>query len=155
MKILIFSDTHKNINECINVINSTGGVDAVIHAGDMIADAEDLENIFEDIDFFAVSGNNDFATSVPCSRLVELGGKKIFITHGHTLHVRKGVDALTERAKKLGADIAVYGHTHICHDSIEQGIYVINPGSMGYYPRTYAVLTIDGDTIKTKIEKYD
>ncbi len=155
MKILVFSDTHKNINACIDVINTTGGVGAVIHAGDLIDDADDLAALFPDIEFYAVSGNNDFWSNMPCKRMVELGGKKIFIAHGHDFHVRSGIDEIVSHAKKTGADMVVYGHTHRCHDVFERGIYVLNPGSMGYYPRTYGVITIDDEKIKTRIVKYD
>lgn len=155
VKILVFSDTHKKINHCIDVINSTGGVDAVIHAGDLIDDADDLAALFGDIPFYAVSGNNDFCSNAPYSRMVTLEGKKIFIAHGHDFHVRSGIDEIVTHAKKIGADIVVYGHTHNCHDVFERGIYVLNPGSMGFYPRTYGVITIDGDNIKTRIVKLD
>lgn len=42
MELLVFSDTHQRINGCIDVIGQSGRVDAVLHAGDLVRDAEDL-----------------------------------------------------------------------------------------------------------------
>ena len=40
-----------------------------------------------------------------------------------------GIDALQEAAGEQGADIAVYGHTHVAEISLGD-IFVLNPGSV-------------------------
>ena len=102
-----------------------------------------------------MSGNNDALSHVPLQQLVTIGSKKIFITHGHTFGVRLSRERLALYAKKAGADIAVFGHTHECCDEYILGVHVFNPGSMGYYPRTYGVIDIENDEIHTKIFKYN
>ncbi|MCC8169513.1 MAG: metallophosphoesterase family protein, partial [Oscillospiraceae bacterium] len=64
-RILIFSDTHGFTDDCINIINSSDRVSSVIHAGDCVRDAEDLEYVFPNIPIHYVKGNNDFYTSAP------------------------------------------------------------------------------------------
>lgn len=155
MKLLVFSDTHGRINECAEIIKDAGSISGVIHAGDMIADAEDLSCLFENIPFYAVRGNNDFFSSGNDELVVSLGGKKLFIAHGHNYGVKYGTSRLAERAKGLGADIAVFGHTHKCCNVCSGGLQLLNPGTMGYYPRTHGVITIEGNEIKTHIVNYD
>ena len=154
MKILVFSDTHDNINECIDIVNKTDNVRCIIHAGDHAQDAEDLAYIFENIQIHYVSGNNDPFSRAPFEKLVTIEGKKIFITHGHTFNVRQTRERLALRAKEAGADIAVFGHTHQSCDEYVLGMHVFNPGSMGFYPRTYGVIKIENDEIHTEILRY-
>ena len=155
MKILVFSDTHHSTDECIDIIQNTPDVCAVIHAGDMVSDAEDMSCIFSEIPFYYVSGNNDIVSSAPMQRLIGVANKKIFITHGHGFGVKQATARLVSYAKSLGAHIVVFGHTHTCCDKFTDGIYLLNPGSMGYYPRTYATIDIINDEIYTKIINYN
>lgn len=46
VKILIFSDTHQNINGCIDVIQNTNDVDAVLHAATSCATQKILRRRF-------------------------------------------------------------------------------------------------------------
>ena len=45
-KILIFSDTHGDINRCLDIIEKADSVSAIFHAGDYTGDAEDLKSIY-------------------------------------------------------------------------------------------------------------
>ena len=76
------------------------------------------------------------------------GGHIIYLTHGHRVGVHGGTYRLTERARHLGADIAIYGHTHVPDHGTENEVLVINPGSIAKprqqgWKKTYAVMTID------------
>ena len=75
-------------------------------------------------------------------------GHRIFLAHGHRYGVHGGTWRIVEAAKELGADIAVYGHTHVPDYGKEEGVLVINPGSIAKprqqgWRKTYAVMTID------------
>lgn len=155
MELLVFSDTHQRINGCIDVIGQSGRVDAVLHAGDLVRDAEDLAAAFPDIPFYYVSGNNDLFDRCPEERLLTFSGVKLLLTHGHTHNVRFGERDLANYAKKQGAALAVFGHTHQAFDGMVNGVHLLNPGTMGYAPRSYARITINGDEIFTKIVRYD
>ena len=114
MRILAFSDTHGNIDYCIRVIERIGAVDMILHAGDVSTDAQDLEAIFDNIPVKYVRGNCEVSNS-SAEQLIEVCGKKIFLTHGHIHAVKYESDykTLAESARKLGADVAVFGHTHL------------------------------------------
>ncbi len=151
-KILIFSDTHGYIDNCIDIINAEKGVNAVIHAGDCVRDAEDLAAVFENIPVHYVMGNNDWFSNAVADMTLEIGGKRIFITHGHAYNVKyeHNYRTLVKRGKEVNADLIVFGHTHMPHTSYEENMIILNPGS-ARFTRTYAVAEIEGNEIRTKI----
>ena len=91
-KILIFSDTHGDINRCLDIIEKADSVSAIFHAGDYTGDAEDLESIYPNIPIYYVKGNNDYFSKAPSHMLVTIDGVKIFITHGHEQNVNTNMN---------------------------------------------------------------
>lgn len=154
MRILAFSDTHGRIGDCIKVLNTVRGVDMVLHAGDRAADAEALAQRFSSIEFWYVSGNNDFYSNAPKNRIIDAGGVKIFLTHGHYERVKRDFSALAAKARLAGADLAIFGHTHIPYYGYENGMRLLNPGTFGYSPKSYAVIEITSGGLKTAIIPY-
>ena len=61
--------------------------------------------------------------------LADFAGKKIFLTHGADLGVKYSIGPAVSEARKFGADILLYGHTHIAYVGYEDGLYIMNPGS--------------------------
>lgn len=153
-KILIFSDTHGNIDECINAVNNTDKVSAIIHAGDCTRDAEDLKYIYPGIPVYYVCGNNDIFSNAPSSLNVTVGGLKIYITHGHEQRVKyeSSYTTLRNTAMQHNPDLVVFGHTHIPYTSYDGGFILLNPGSV-LFSKTYAVAEIENGKINTKIIK--
>ena len=45
-RIVVFSDTHRQIKDAIKVLENMIDVDAVIHLGDCVADAVELRRAF-------------------------------------------------------------------------------------------------------------
>lgn len=149
-RILIFSDTHKDIGQCIRLIENMVGVTMIIHAGDHAKDAEDLQMIFPDIPVRYVRGNCDISNA-PADLLLEIGGKRIFVTHGHLYGVKGDAEykELTEKAKSLQADAAIFGHTHV--PFLQKGTpTLINPGSMKSL-HAYAVIEIEDDKLRAAL----
>lgn len=144
MRILVFSDTHGNINSCIKVIDTIKKVDALLHAGDYTSDAEDLASIYPEIPLYSVKGNNDYYSNAPLEQTFCLEEKRIFMTHGHQYRVKydPSYDSLLERAKSQKADLAVFGHTHSPCLEYHGSLCLLNPGSIRY-SRTYAVIEIE------------
>lgn len=155
MRILVFSDTHGYMIDGCNIIErylKDGGIDAIIHAGDVVYDEDYIKSKYPDIPLYAVCGNNDFFSDYPYDLTVTLGGKKIFITHGHNYNVRLGNDKLKELMMKEGIDLVIYGHTHNPeHDYCGTG-QIINPGSL-FFGRTYAVVDIENGSINAEIKE--
>lgn len=85
--------------------------------------------------------------SVPQEVVFKTAGHTLFATHGHRYDVYYGTQELAVRAKALGADIALYGHTHISTAEDRNGILILNPGSCtrprGGQTPSYAVVTLN------------
>jgi len=135
----------------IKVIKRIVGVDMIIHAGDHSSDAEYIEKLFPNIPVKYVRGNCDFS-SAPLELIVEVCGKKIFLTHGHFYGVKYEYDYLTikNRAKELSCDAVVFGHTHksICDKGTD--LTLLNPGSV-CYSKTFGVIEIENDKLNAAI----
>ena len=131
MKIGIVSDSHGNTSVFETMLAVPGAREAELwlHAGDFAPDADDLE-LLSGRRVVRVLGNCDlFVDGVYDGTVVEVAGHRIFLTHGHLFNVRLDTMMLAEAARTAGADIAVYGHTHIALE--EHGdVTVLNPGSI-------------------------
>ena len=68
---------------------------------------------------------------LPDTELFPVGKAKIFITHGHIYGVKLTLSALIDEACARGADLVMFGHTHIANNSMSGGIHVFNPGTCG------------------------
>lgn len=147
MKILIVSDTHKSHRNLEKVIERTEDIDMLIHLGDTEG-GEDYIRALAGCPAHIISGNNDFFSDLPREEEFEVLGKHIFITHGHPYYVSMNEDYLKREARLRGADVVMYGHTHRPSYSDDEGLIVLNPGSIAY-PRqagrkaTYMVMEID------------
>jgi putative phosphoesterase len=156
MKILVISDTHGDTNKAEEVIKANNGTDMVIHLGDYFRDAQKLSGLFPDIHFEYIYGNSDFMVgNVPAEKVLELCGKRIFITHGHRYSVKWDYYKLFKKVEELNADIALFGHTHV-PDMVKNGRHcILNPGSTSD-PRSdrdgsYAVIEIENGILSPRI----
>ena len=155
MKIGILSDTHGMIHEAEKVMAEIKDLDVILHAGDVVSDAHSLESIIK-CEVHSVAGNCDFNALEPGEKILELGGKKILLTHGHIYRVKFGLDRLFYRAKEMSVDAVVYGHTHIPENTVIEGILFFNPGSPAlpkvHGPGTYGIWEIIDTDIRASIE---
>ena len=156
MKILVISDTHGDINKAEEAIRLNKEIGLIIHLGDYFRDAQKLSSIFPNIPIEYIYGNSDFMINdVPAEKLLEINGKRIFITHGHRYSVKWDYDKLYRKAEEMNADILLFGHTHI-PDLVEKGrLYVVNPGSTSD-PRedsdeSYAIIEIEDGKVEPKL----
>jgi len=158
LRILVVSDTHGDLDPVQQAIEQLGPVDMVLHAGDHYRDSEEIEYLLE-IPVKAVAGNCDFPGDGPAEQLLEIEGYKVFLTHGHRYGVNRSIRLLLEKAKELGADVVIYGHTHIHQCILEENILILNPGSpvkpRGGNAPSLAVLELDGAKIKAEILQLD
>lgn len=149
MKILVVSDTHGKDSELIKLLLDNKDINMVIHCGDS-SELGDYIGEFTDAAVEMVCGNCDLCSPYPYEKTIDVPGHRIFVTHGHMYGVRSGLKNLADRAKHLGADIALYGHTHIPAHDYMYDVHLLNPGSISE-PRqagrrhTYAIITIEGN----------
>ncbi len=91
----------------------------------------------------------------PAEEMLTLDNKKVYVTHGHLYGVKTEVTLLIERAKALGADVAVYGHTHVSTVFRKDGVLFVNPGSL-HNPAhrrqaSFALLEIRPNRVEVKL----
>jgi putative phosphoesterase len=136
MKILVLSDSHSTLSfmrHCIDAVKP----DRMIHLGDYYDDACAIAEEYPSLPVIQVPGNCDRYRCPPFAQemmVQKLDGVTFFLTHGHCHSVKMRLDLLLRDARRAKAAAALYGHTHIadCHQE-ESGLWVLNPGSCGYY----------------------
>jgi putative phosphoesterase len=151
-EFLVLSDSHGRRDLLLQLIGQLNfRPEAILFLGDGVRDLQVLAEHprFSDIPIHAVAGNCDCffdftSAREPNCRLLPVGAHRIFMTHGHLYGVNGGVTAAAHNALAQGADVLLYGHTHIAAESYqtlhvrdEQGLYtektllIANPGSIG------------------------
>lgn len=125
--------------------------DAIIHLGDYVHDGDALREEYPDIPFYQVAGNcdrNRVPQDFPEVRLEHFLGLPIYFTHGHLHGVKLYNSKLVAEAQKCGARVVLYGHTHCaeCYQT-ESGMWVMNPGSCGYYGGSVGLIQIDTERV--------
>lgn len=158
MKILIVSDTHKAHISLEQVLEREKPIDMLIHLGDVEGGADYIEAL-ADCPVHIVAGNNDYFSDLPQEEEFVVEGNHIFITHGHYYYVSMGESDLLKEAKGRDADMVMYGHTHKPSLHEEDGVTILNPGSISY-PRqsgrqkTYMIMEIDASGVPEIELKY-
>lgn len=153
MKILIFSDTHGNNKRMMEIALQNPDADLVLHLGDNVRDAMKL-NESTPVKVLWVKGNTDHVNEKE-DLILEVEGYKIFLTHGHLYGIKSGLQNLYYKCKQEGADIALFGHSHIAVNEEIGGIVFLNPGSIGdkrsqkYH--SYGILQLENGVIDTRI----
>ncbi len=148
MKILVLSDSHSTLSFMRRCIDSVKP-DAIIHLGDHYDDGEAMKEEYPGIRMYQVPGNCDryrCPPTIPEILITRIGGVDLYLTHGHKHSVKSYLGALLRDARKARVAAVLYGHTHIpdCHREAD-GLWVLNPGSCGYYGGSAGLLqTADG-----------
>ena len=151
--VLIMSDTHGNSMAIEQLLNDyKGRIATVVHLGDHVDDM--LNFIHEDtITYHIVSGNTDSFLDIFDERVIELIGKRIFITHGHMYDVKEKLDNLIFKTLEMKVDACLFGHTHVPVLFSKNDTIFLNPGSLAYSStnteRGYALLRISQEGVVT------
>ncbi|MGB9679123.1 MAG: metallophosphoesterase [Thermoanaerobacteraceae bacterium] len=154
MNLAVISDTHGMLGLVRKGLLAIGEVDYLIHLGDNADDGIELSKEFN-IPLEYVRGNCDFASKNDSEKIIDIEGKKIFLTHGHKYYVKYEYDIILERGRELGVDAIFFGHTHIPMISRHHDILLLNPGSPSL-PRdgsrpTFAVAEVSKNDIKARL----
>lgn len=152
MRILVISDSHGRTSALREVLELHGAPD-VIFLGDGLRDIEEMESLYPDRRFYKVAGNCDFGAAEPLTGRLEIAGRRIFYTHGHAYHVKYGLRELKDAARRDGADIVLYGHTHAAFSEYDDGLYVMNPGAVSGSDACYGLVDITPAGIVVHPEK--
>lgn len=145
MKILVFSDSHGNDNNMAIAVKKYKNADVIIFCGDGHRDIKELGRTFPKKKIYAVKGNCDWCNDLPLLITVELGGKRVMITHGHAQYVKDGIERLIALGHREKADIVLFGHTHRTLTTADGMMLIMNPGSIGF-DGSYGIIDIDENT---------
>lgn len=146
MKALIFSDSHGGVSSMADFCLENPDAELIIFAGDMQSDIEELMELFPKKRYEFVRGNNDyFCSDVPYDRVFKFEEKCIFLTHGHRYNVKSGLYSISLAAKEKGADICIFGHTHIKFNEKDGNVILFNPGSAR---RSCGLLEVQGGEVR-------
>ena len=140
MTLVVLSDTHGRSDRVEQVLSMHKSCDGVLFLGDCLRDVIGVRGVI------SVRGNCDgslMSDGTPTEQMMCFDGVRILVMHGHTHSVKSGTDRAIAYALAKGADVLVYGHTHvpderyypagseIAGEITERPIYVFNPGSLG------------------------
>lgn len=149
MRIGVISDSHGDTYAVKRAVELMGKVDFLIHLGDFYRDAEVVSKKLER-DIIYIRGNCDFGSNVDSEKIIDIGSKRILITHGHKYNVKSDYKSLHYKASEEKADLVLFGHTHVAAVFQMDNIIYLNPGSVSR-PRggaeTYGVITLDKGAI--------
>lgn len=156
MRVAILSDTHGLLRP--EIFHHLEGVDHILHAGDLgpldlLAELEALAPVT------CVWGNTDgmdLRLRVPETARLELGGFDVVVQHGHQFG---SPTAAAVAAAHPGADLVVFGHSHLAVIEYAGSTLTVNPGSAGprrfRQPVTMAVATLGNGRIEPRLISLD
>ena len=129
MRVIVFSDTHDNYRAVKEVFRRNEDAPVFIFLGDGERDIERMRKAYPDKKILTVAGNIDYTSSSPDHDVFTAGDVKIFFTHGHNWGVKYSVERVFYKAKEIGAQVALFAHTHTRFYEYYDGVHILNPGS--------------------------
>lgn len=133
MRVGIVSDTHGKLHP--EMLRHFRDVDHILHAGD-IGGESILEALRELAPVTAVAGNIDGFHCGDAGEFarVTLGGRAFLLTHILPRPRNPAASVRAELARERG-DVVVFGHSHLPHSEVVDGVHYFNPASAG--PRRF------------------
>jgi hypothetical protein len=167
-KIMVVSDLHGEIGleHLRTAYIREGGADILFCCGDLETSEHDVWQAARGAQCFMVCGNCDFFTQLPNELEMRVEDVRFWMVHGDRYGVRQTTAALFEEGNRRGANVALFGHTHIplledCSAGSgekESLRYIINPGSLGRpYQKSgrpaYSVMEVNGSEISVQMKE--
>ena len=143
-RILVFSDTHGSTTAAQRIIAETPGIECILHLGDNTRDAAALRQV-TNLQVIGVRGNCDLDPTAPDRRIITIDGVRIMLVHGHQHHVENSLLRLSLAAREADVSVVCFGHTHRSLCLYEDGLLILNPGSISRPrdgKRSYGILEI-------------
>ena len=145
------SDSHGDEFALRRAIAAQPEAKLIFHLGDGAAEALKVADELPERNLRVVSGNRDWGSIMPETGLETAGGRLIFYTHGHRYDAKSGLYRLICAAMERRAVILLFGHTHIPLTDYDDGLYILNPGSLANRKPTYGIIDITPAGIVTNI----
>ena len=153
IKICVFSDSHGRTEPMIAAVEKEKPA-LCFFLGDGERDLASLQARFPRLPVYAVRGNCDPRSQLSASLVCAAGSVRIFAAHGHQYNVKyePNLETLTEAARRAGASVVLFGHTHRSRLERQGDLLLLNPGTIGRMPhQSYGLLMIEGEKIRARI----
>jgi putative phosphoesterase len=135
-KLLVLSDIHGNMPAIVAVLrwaaDELAGSDMAVFLGDGLRElsfAQQQTGL--SCEWKKVRGNNDLITTAPETDVFDFRGHRFYLCHGNRHAIYSGFDRVIACARKAGADAALFGHIHVPHLEVKDGLLLVCPGSLG------------------------
>ena len=109
-RMIVVSDSHGDadgLRAAFEQAARHGKIDAAVFLGDGAADFESVKPYLQSLGAvcYAVKGNNDWSSFEPNELVFTHGGMKVYACHGHTRHVKYGLERLWFAAREREAQL--------------------------------------------------
>ena len=157
MKVVVFSDSHGNVRNMEEVVRRDRP-DLVLHLGDVNPDAQALQRQFPELPMDWVCGNCDGRRpDLQTEKVLLIQGHRVLMMHGHTREVKFGVEQAVWAAREARAEVLLFGHTHVPVCTYENGLWLLNPGTIrgGWQGASYGVISAEGKNLICYTLRYE
>lgn len=143
--IVIFSDVHGRSDRVRELIARQRSATTFLFLGDGLRELDEAWFSSKNLALVCVRGNCDtFVAGAPEETVLDLGGVRLLLMHGHRASVKSGLDRALCYAAQKGVDVLLFGHTHLPEERyfpkgtelsdgthLSRPIWAFNPGSLG------------------------
>jgi uncharacterized protein len=146
-RVGIVADTHGLIRE--SVLHALGNVDLILHAGD-VGHSRVLDQLRQCAPVVAIRGNVDpEILSLPATEVVSVRGRLVYLLHS--------LADLDLNPVVAGFSMVISGHSHKPLIRSKEGVWYVNPGSIGprrfKLPISLALADFGAEQIAVKLEE--
>jgi uncharacterized protein len=146
-RVGIVADTHGLVRE--SVLHALGNVDLILHAGD-VGHSRVLDQLRQCAPVVAIRGNVDpEILSLPATEVVSVRGRLVYLLHS--------LADLDLNPVVAGFSMVISGHSHKPLIRSKEGVWYVNPGSIGprrfKLPISLALADFGAEQIAVKLEE--
>ena len=153
LKICVFSDSHGDPEPMLSLIGREEP-DLCFFLGDGANDLQPVRRRYPGLIVHAVRGNCDLRSTLPQSLTCTVEGVTFFAAHGHRYDVKHdpSLEALRAAGAETGAQVILFGHTHLPYLENCSLPVLMNPGSVSGTRPDYGVLVLHEGRIYAQLK---
>lgn len=140
--------------QALKIVKFHSDIKHVFFLGDIVSDIEAVKEQFPDRCYHIVRGNCDFSCPYPGESTEIIENTRIFFCHGNRHGVKHTLEYIKAAARENNCTLALFGHTHCSLTAYDDGLYLVNPGSLAFSrdgKNSYAVIDITKNGIMPSI----
>ena len=129
-------------------------LDYLFFTGDFYSDGLKIARRLR-VEWTGVTGNCDYGQKGKQEQQLTRAGRSFYLVHGHQYGVKRSLNSLFYRGQELGADLVLFGHTHVPVCEKINDIWFINPGSPSIprlgSPGSYVLIDLSSNNLTPRI----